>query len=88
MSTQMGSLVTQEVIDNINEMREDKVWMEESLSKLKRKYSNEYIAIFKKKLIGHDPDFKVLINNLKKKFESIDLITIEFISGEDYVMLQ
>ena len=51
MPSEMGSLITQEVLDNIEEMRESKIWMEKRLSELKTKYPNEFIAIYKKKLV-------------------------------------
>jgi len=87
MSQEMGSLVTQEVLDNIEEMRVSKIWMEKRLPELKTKYPNEFVAIYKKKLVGHNPDFKTLIRDLKKKYEDIDNFIIEFITGEDYIFI-
>jgi hypothetical protein len=87
MPSEMGSLITQEVLDNIEEMRESKIWMDKRLSELKTKYPNEFIAIYKKKLVGHNPDFKILIRDLKKNYKNIDNFIIEFITGEDYIFI-
>lgn len=87
MPTEMGSLMTQDVLENIEEMRENKIWIEKKLSELKNKYPNEFVAIYKKKLVDHNPDYKILIKNLKSKFENIDMVVIEFISGDDYYLV-
>ena len=54
---------------------------------LKKEFANEFVAIYKKKIVGHNPDFRVLIRTLKDKHSNIDLIAIEFISGEDYYLI-
>jgi hypothetical protein len=45
------------------------------------------IAVFKKKIIGANPDMKKLMISIRKKQENIDTILIEFISGEDYYLI-
>ncbi len=78
---------SKELLARIEEMRSNKIWMEENIHKLKKKFANRFIAVYKQKIVGNDSDFKVLIQTLKNKYDDIDLIAIEFIVGEDYYLI-
>ena len=78
---------SKDVLAKIEEMQSNKVWMEKNIHALKKKYADKFIAIYKKKIVGNDSDFKVLIQALKNKYDDIDLIAIEFVAGEDYYLI-
>jgi hypothetical protein len=81
------SLVTPEILQRIEETRENKIWMNDRLPELKKQYANKFIAIYKKKIIANDSDFKILIECLKKEHGDISTIMIEFIIGDDYYLV-
>jgi len=77
----------EEVLEKIQEMNDNAIWMDKEMAVLRKRYPNMFIAIFKQKIVGINPDFKKLIIALKKQFENIDTILIEFINGEDYYFI-
>ena len=81
---------SKEIIKKIEETRENKLWVEEKIEEFRKGYPDQFIAIYKKKIIGNNSDPKLLIQFLRTKDEfanNLDMIAIEFISGEDYYLI-
>ena len=76
-----------DISSKLKEMNENTVWLNKEMPGLRKKYPNMFIAIFKKKLVGTDPDHKNLLLQMRKKFGNIDTVLIEFINGEDYYFI-
>ncbi len=74
----------EELAEKIREMNENRIYLDKYSEDLRKKYPDMYVAVFKGKIVGNDPDMKKLIVHMRKKFGNIDTILIEFISGEDY----
>jgi hypothetical protein len=82
------SFVTPEILQRLEEARENESWMNEKLPELKKRYANRFIAIYKKKVIAAGPDFKALVETLKTENRDISAVMIEFMAGEDcYLVL-
>lgn len=78
---------SKEILARIKEMQSNKIWMEENIHELKENYKDKFIAIYKKKIVDNNSDYKVLIQILKDKYNDIDLIAIEYIAGDDYYLI-
>jgi len=77
----------EEVLEKIQEMNDNSIWMNKEMAVLRKKYPNMFIAIFKQKIVGTNPDHKKLIIALKKQFGEIDTVLIEFINGDDHYFI-
>lgn len=62
-------------------------WFQENYKELKKKYPGEYVAVYNEQVIMHDTDVKAIIDELKKRFEDIGTIVIEYISDEKYELI-
>lgn len=81
-------LIDPETVKNkIEEFRENSVWLEENLKNLQQKYPDVFVAVYKKDVVAHNKDYKMLINFLRKQYNNIDTIVIEFIHGTDYYLV-
>ena len=76
-----------DISSKLKEMNENTEWLTKELPNLQKKYPNMFIAIFKKKLVGTDPDHKHLLLKMRKKFGNIDTVLIEFINEEGYYFI-
>lgn len=60
----------------------NKVGLVNRREELRKKYPDEYVAINKNSVVGHNKDLNKLREDLQKKFGVIDHIAIEFISAQ------
>jgi len=76
-----------DISSKLKEMNENTEYLTQQMPDLRKKYPNMFIAIFKKKLVGTDADYKNLLLMMRKKFGNIDTVLIEFINEEGYYFI-
>jgi hypothetical protein len=62
---------------------EDAKWVAKNLGRLCRKYDGQYIAVYKKRVIEHDPDARALGDRLRAGHpEMAEVAHVSFVSRE------
>ncbi len=69
-------------------MRErDKAWFSENLAKLRKKYSQHFVAIDDGKVVAASTDPDALTDQLKGKGFNVGMILVEFVSPDDWIVV-
>ena len=78
------------MVKNIEETRANMLWFDKHREMLRNKYPDQYIAIYRKKIIGNNKDPGSLIRYLRSSktySKKIGLIMIEYIPSNDYYQI-
>ena len=71
----------EEITERAKIMMENLRWFDRNKEKLKKRYSDKYVAIYKEEVIDSDDELEDLKGKLENKFE-LDKILFEFINIE------
>lgn len=71
--------------EGIEAIRPDLDWFEANRKRLLRRYQNEYVAILKRKVVDHDPDFGALARRVFAKY-GVKSIAIPKVTAEERVI--
>lgn len=72
----------------LKEFEDDVLWLERRSDKLKRKYSDEYVAVHERKVIDHDPSLERLMERLRERYpEDSDKVAVKYISRKKFEMV-
>lgn len=70
-------------IEDLKQFEKDMDWIFSHYEKLKLRYPEQYIAVFKNNLIDHDSEMKGLMARLRRKYgEQAASIAVEFITAK------
>lgn len=76
------------LVKELKEFEEDFVWLNKHYDELKEKYPEEYVAVFSRRVIDHDPDLEELIKRLKEKYpEDSDKVAIKYVTKKRFEMV-
>lgn len=76
----------QEALLAIRRERENLVWINESLSWLRRKFGDRFIAVRDQQVVDSDEDFEALWTRVRA-LEDADSVTIEYVSAQEYMWI-
>ncbi|NVM19580.1 MAG: hypothetical protein HWN80_17895 [Candidatus Lokiarchaeota archaeon] len=62
-------------------------WFDKNTEKLKRLYSNKYIAIFEEEVVDSNDEMEVLKKKLENNNYELDKVLIEFVHPKDLLMI-
>lgn len=65
----------------------DSMWVSSHYSDLVEKYPEMYVAVRRKEVIGTSKDYDELFSELKRRFDNVDDITIEYITKKEVMLL-
>ena len=69
--------------DLLRKFEEDMRWLETHYEGLKGEFKEEWVAIYKKRVMDHDRNLESLVERLKAKYpEDFRNFVIEFLTGE------
>ena len=69
------------ILQRLRRSREDSVWLNRHYNRLKLRYPDEFVAVFKKKTVAHNKDLKKLMGKLEKEYPGeAGNIAVEFVS--------
>jgi uncharacterized protein YecE (DUF72 family) len=77
----------EEIRERMERSKMNAEWLQSHIKELKEKYGDEFVAVDNKKVIKANQDLNTLVSSLRKKYEHVDVIAIEFISKEDYLLV-
>jgi uncharacterized protein YecE (DUF72 family) len=76
-----------EIKEKIDRARANTEWLQGHIKALREKYTDKFVAVDNKKVIGSHEDLKSLVSSLKKEYTAIDTFAIEFIPKEDFIWI-
>jgi len=62
-------------------------WLNEHYNEIYEKYRNEFVAVKDRKIIAHNPDFEVLLEELKTMKMDLREVLVEYISEKGYEII-
>lgn len=80
-------LVTEEDLKELEHYKEDVLFYEKKEEELKKKYPDQWVAIFDKEVVGIDKNLDSLIKSLEAKDISARRTFIEFLSTKEKIMI-
>jgi len=75
-----------EYLTIFDQQEENWEWFRKNYSRLVRKYDGEYVAVFERRVVGHDGSLSRLAKRVKKNFP-FERILVEFVSKEKVVLV-
>ena len=76
------------LVKELKEFEEDFVWLNKHYDELKEKYPEEYVAVFGRRVIDHDPGLEELMKRLKEKYpEDSDKVAIKYVTKRRFEMV-
>ncbi|MCI0698058.1 DUF5678 domain-containing protein [candidate division KSB1 bacterium] len=76
------------ILEKLRSSEADSIWFNEHYEELKAKYKNEWVAVFRKKVVDHHRNQKVLLRRLRENYpQDSDAIVVEFVSLEDVILI-
>lgn len=81
------SLDKEEIMEDIERARQNRLWLTNSVDKLRERFANLYIAVDQGEVIGHHKDMKALVSILREKYENITFIAIEYVPEKEYIIV-
>jgi hypothetical protein len=72
------------ILEKLRDFRTDSIWFNQHYEELKRKYKEEWVAIFHKQVIDHGKSLKILLRRLRKNYpkDAGDMV-VEFVTLEE-----
>lgn len=68
----------------LEEFQKDTDWLDKNYDELKKNYPEEYVAVYKEKVVDHDSDLDKLLARLEKKYpENGGKIAIDYVTTEE-----
>lgn len=77
----------QECSRHISEFERNQKWFRENFQRLLKKYREQFVAVFREKVIDHDEDLESLVKRVKEKTKGAKGIYIEFVSDKPIEMI-
>lgn len=81
----MGEQVLTSVLDDF---RKDTAWLEKNYAELKKKYPEEYVAVYQEGVVDHDPDLDRLLQRLERKYPGeSNRVAVEYVTPKRIEMV-
>ena len=77
----------QECSRHISEFERNQKWFRENFQRLLKKYREQFVAVFREKVIDHDEDLESLVKRVKERTKGAKGIYIEFVSDKPIEMI-
>jgi len=61
-------------------------WFKKNYSRFVSRFNGEYVAVFERRVVGHDADLGRLVKRVRGKFP-FDRVLVEFVSKEKVVLV-
>lgn len=76
------------LLQELREFKCDSHWLDQHYDQLAKQYTNEYVAVYKERIIDHDRDLKELRKRLIGNYPgAADHIAIEYVTPRQFEMI-
>jgi len=75
-----------EILRSIRREQRNSEWINKSISNLRKKFGDRYIAVKNRRVIDSDEDFDALLLRIRKLGDP-ESVTIEFVTAEEYIWI-
>lgn len=70
-------------VDVLTNFEENDKWLSANYETLKKRYDNQWVAVFHKAVIDHDSDLKKLVKRLRTKHAKVyNEIAVDYVTSE------
>ncbi len=76
----------EEILASIRRERANLTWVTDSLSKLRKEFGDQFVAVRDRVVIDHDKDLDKLLARVRKS-EAPESVTIEFVSALELIWM-
>ena len=81
-------MTRQALLNTLEEFQRDSRWLDGHYDKLKKRYAEEYVAVYQEKVIGHDADLDRLMARLEQSYPGKSgKIAVEYVSAKQVEMV-
>jgi hypothetical protein len=77
----------QECAEHMSEFERNQKWFKENFDTLLKNYREEFVAVFRRKIIGHDKDLERLAKRVRTETRAAKGIYIEYVSDKPVEMI-
>jgi hypothetical protein len=75
-------------LETLRQFEEDLDWIAEHYDELKVKYPEEFVAVYKKQVVAHDPEMSKLMEDLEKQYGELSrAIAVKYITPRKEEMI-
>ncbi|MDI6655786.1 MAG: DUF5678 domain-containing protein [Candidatus Hydrothermarchaeota archaeon] len=74
-------------LEHIDEFEKNQKWFRENFNKILKQYKEEFVAIFKERIIDHDKDLERLAGRVKAETKGAKGAYIEYVSDKPVEMI-
>jgi len=72
------------ILEALRNFQADHMWFDQHYEELKKKYKEEWVAVFQKQVIDHAKSLKILLRRLRKNYPNdAGDIVVEFVTLEE-----
>jgi hypothetical protein len=72
------------ILEKLRNFQADSIWFDRNYEELKKKYKEEWVAVFNKQVIDHGKNLKALLRRLNKNYpDDAGDIVVEFVTMEE-----
>jgi hypothetical protein len=72
------------ILEKLRNFQADSIWFDRNYEELKKKYKEEWVAVFRKQVIDHGKNLKSLLQRLSKNYpKDAGDIVVEFVTLEE-----
>jgi hypothetical protein len=73
------------LLQGLQEFKRDSRWLEQHYDELAQQYTNQYVAVYRERVIDHDRDLKALMKRLQQSYPTAaDHIAVEYVTSEQF----
>jgi len=71
------------VVRELKQFETNMKWLDNNYERLSKRYPEEYVAVYNKKVVGHENNLKSLIEEMDRKYpQGSNVVAIKYVTPE------
>jgi hypothetical protein len=76
------------ILEKMRNFQADHIWFSQQYEELKKKYKEEWVAVFHKQVIDHGKNLDTLLRRLRKKYPlEVGDMVVEFVTLKEVMLI-
>lgn len=78
----------QALLQELQEFKRDNRWLEKHYDQLVKQYADQYVAVYREKVVDHDNNLQSLLKRLMKSYpDAADHIVVKYLTSQQFDMI-
>lgn len=78
----------QALLQELQEFKRDSRWLEKHYDQLVKQHADQYVAVYREKVVGHDNNLQSLLKRLAKSYpDAADHIVVKYLISQQFDMI-